>query len=52
MYLSSSSSEATTSRVVSSWMEVFGTCVLERAVDIVSAIALNDWVVSLPPGDS
>lgn len=49
MYLSSSRSEATTSRVVSSWMEVFGTCVVERAVDIVSAIALNDWVVSLPP---
>ena len=51
MYLSRASSEATTSRVVRSWIESLGTRVLVSAVDIIVDIALKDNVVSFPPED-
>ena len=49
MYLSKSSSEATTSRVVRSWIESLGTRVLVSALEMTVDIALNDKVVSFPP---
>ncbi len=38
-----------TSLAVTSWIEEFGTSVLVRALDIVTEMALNESVVSLPP---
>lgn len=49
MYLSRSRSEATTSRVVRSWIESLGTRVFVSALDIAVEIALKDNVVSFPP---
>ena len=49
MYLSSSRSAATTSRVVSSCIAVFGTSVGASASDITFEIAMNDSVDSFPP---
>ena len=51
MYLSRSRSEATTSRVVRSWIESLGTRVLVSALDMIVDIALKDKVVSFPPKD-
>ena len=51
MYLSRSRSEATTSRVVRSWIESLGTRVLVSALDMIVDIALKDNVVSFPPKD-
>ena len=49
MYLSRSRSEATTSRVVRSWIESLGTGVVVSALAIIVEIALKDNVVSFPP---
>ena len=48
--LSSSRSEAMTSRAVTSWIDAFGTRVFVKALDMVVEMARNERVVSLPPG--
>ena len=37
------------SRVITSWIEEFGTSVVAKALDMTVEIALNDSVDSLPP---
>lgn len=49
IYRSRSSSEATTSRVVRSWIEALETAVEANASAITLEIAINDSVDSLPP---
>jgi hypothetical protein len=39
-----------TSRVVTSWMAVFGTAVDSKALEMTVDMAMNDSVDSLPPG--
>ena len=48
-YWLSSSSGSTASLVVTSWMESFGTSVVDRAFEMIVEMALNDSVDSLPP---
>ena len=38
-----------TSRVVTSWIDELGTCVVSRALEMTVAMATNDSVDSLPP---